>query len=103
MKDTSTNEISKTKGSEKSIEDISNALLLSSSNKLDQVNKSELIITKSHNHDHFWVDGGILYESYNTLRGRRYRQILEVPNLKDSDRLSDQEIKSFGIKIENEF
>ena len=38
-------------------------------------------IKKDVNHDHFWIEDGILYESYKTLRGLRYRQILEVVNM----------------------
>jgi hypothetical protein len=36
------------------------------------------MITKSHNHNHFWIEDNTVYESYNTLRGLRYRPIAEV-------------------------
>lgn len=35
-------------------------------------------IQKSHNHDHFWVEDKILYESYNTIRGMRYRKLFLI-------------------------
>lgn len=37
------------------------------------------MITKSHNHSHFWTENRIVYESYNTIRGMRFRQIIELP------------------------
>lgn len=52
--------------------------------------KSQLI--KSHNHDHFWIEDNILFESYKTIRGLRYRSIMEVM-LQDNDKLSESEIE----------
>ena len=45
------------------------------------IKEKELVenrIVKSSNHDHFWTECGILYESYNTIRGMRYREICYV-------------------------
>lgn len=50
-------------------------------------------------HDHFWIEDGVLFESYNTIRGMRYRYRLAVFGVRDSDRLSDIEIE----QIEKEF
>ncbi|MCP1996636.1 hypothetical protein L1275_002431 [Flavobacterium sp. HSC-61S13] len=47
-------------------------------------------MTKSHNHDHFWIEDEILYESYRTIRGLRYRQIMEVLGLKNCERCSEE-------------
>ena len=33
------------------------------------------MLTKSPNHDHFWTENKIVYESYITIRGLRFRQI----------------------------
>ena len=50
-------------------------------------------LTKSHNHSHFWIEDCILYESYNTIRGKRYRHICNVL-YPDSERLTEEQIKS---------
>ena len=44
-----------------------------------------IMITKSHNHDHFWIEDGFLYESYRTIRGLRFREIIAVGNMPDDD------------------
>ena len=43
-------------------------------------------IPKHHNHDHFWIEDGYLYESYQTIRGLRYQQIKYVPDMPDIDK-----------------
>jgi len=50
------------------------------------------MITKSHNHNHFWIEDYTLYESYNTLRGVRYRPVAEVI-MEDKEKLNDEEIR----------
>lgn len=47
---------------------------------------------KDENHDHFWIEDGVLYESYNTLRGMRYRYRMSVPLMPDSDQLTCDDI-----------
>jgi hypothetical protein len=54
---------------------------------------------KDKRHDHYWIEDGILFETYKTIRGLRYRGILEVPILPDNDRCDDDYI----IYIEKEF
>lgn len=44
------------------------------------------------NHSHYWVEDGQLYESYNTLRGLRYRYILDCPEIEDCDYCSKEMI-----------
>jgi len=44
---------------------------------------------KDKRHDHYWIEDGVLFETYKTIRGLRYRGILEVPNLPDNDRCDD--------------
>lgn len=52
------------------------------------------MIIKSHNHDHFWIENGIVYESYNTLRGLRYRELMNLDfEYPDSDKLSDSQVE----------
>lgn len=43
------------------------------------------LIPKKHNHHHYWIEGGILFESYKTIRGMRYMSIKEVPGMPDED------------------
>lgn len=51
------------------------------------------MITKRKNHDHYWVDNKVLYESYRTIRGLRFQMVCQV-DMEDNDRLTDEEIKS---------
>ena len=51
---------------------------------------AEKKLTKKHNHDHFWIDDGVLYESYNTIRGLRYMSILEVKGMPDSEKCTEE-------------
>lgn len=46
-------------------------------------------VFKSHNHDHYWIENEHLFESYMTLRGMRYREIMEVEGMEDCDKCSD--------------
>lgn len=46
-------------------------------------------IPKRHNHDHFWIEEGILYESYNTIRGMRFMSVMEVGDIADTERVDD--------------
>lgn len=51
------------------------------------------IIRKSHNHDHFWTENNIVYESYKTLRGMRYMEIVILEfNYPDKDNLTESDV-----------
>ncbi len=50
-------------------------------------------LTKSHNHDHFWIEDGELFESYSTLRGLRYRHLLSVHGMPDEETCSESCLK----------
>ncbi|AUC13816.1 hypothetical protein BTO06_01025 [Tenacibaculum sp. SZ-18] len=47
---------------------------------------------KSKRHDHFWIDNNFLFESYKTIRGLRFRQVMQLkyPN---RDKLSELDVK----------
>ena len=48
------------------------------------------MIIKSPNHDHFWTEDNVVYESYNTIRGLRYTKIIELDfNYPNHDNLTD--------------
>jgi len=49
------------------------------------------MITKSHNHNHFWIEDNTIYESYNTIRGLRFRPIGKVI-MNDNEKLTDDDI-----------
>lgn len=57
----------------------------------EKIDRSTLPKDKSH--DHYWIEDERLYESYQTLRGLRFRFRLSVPNMPDSERCSDSMIK----------
>ena len=49
-------------------------------------------ISKVHNHDHFWVEDCILYETYKTNRGFRFHAVAEVL-YPDTDKLTEKDIE----------
>ena len=55
------------------------------------------MITKKNNHDHFWIEDGILFESYMTIRGLRYNPILEV-EFPDNENCSEEVIEKINWK-----
>ena len=56
-------------------------------------------LTKDRRHDHYWIENEVLFESYHTIRGLRYRGVMEVAGLKDTERCSEAMI----IYIEKEY
>ena len=55
-------------------------------------------IARDPKHDHYWICDGALFESYLTLRGMRYRWILDVEDMPDSDNCSDEIIAQIEEK-----
>ena len=49
-------------------------------------------IYKDERHHHYWIEDGILYETYHTLRGRRYRELAKV-DYPDREYVSDAELE----------
>ena len=49
-------------------------------------------LNKSHNHNHFWIEDSTVYESYNTIRGLRFRPVAEVI-MNDTNKMSDEDVK----------
>lgn len=49
-------------------------------------------LTKSHNHDHFFIEEMRVYECYRTLRGLRYRSLADVI-MEDKELLNEEDIK----------
>ena len=55
------------------------------------------MLTKSHNHDHFWTENNVVYESYNTLRGIRFREVMFLKsNYPDKEILTQEEVDSIN-------
>lgn len=52
---------------------------------------------KDKNHSHFWIENGVLYESYNTIRGLRYRTRLIV-KMPDCEFVTKEMIKTIEEK-----
>lgn len=68
--------------------------MLNVKSDMNEVNNDSLhsvsnCIPKRHNHDHFWIEDGILYESYNTIRGMRYMEVMEVHGMPDEEKCND--------------
>lgn len=52
------------------------------------------MIVKSHNHDYFWTENNVIYESYNTIRGLRYRELIQLDfYYPDHDKLSESQVE----------
>ena len=49
------------------------------------------LLEKCHNHSHFWVSDNVLYESYSTIRGMRFREKCNVM-LPDMDKVPERTI-----------
>ena len=61
------------------------------------------MLTKSHNHSHFWTENKIVYESYNTIRGLRFRQIAVLWFFyPDHKKLTDPMIDYINKRFENQ-
>ena len=55
------------------------------------------MLIKSHNHDHFWTENNVVYESYNTLRGMRFREVMFLKsNYPDKEILTQEEVDSIN-------
>lgn len=55
----------------------------------------ETEITKDPRHDHYWIEDGFLHESYHTIRGLRWRTIMEGIKLPDTDLITDKELEAY--------
>lgn len=42
-------------------------------------------INDGSDHHHYWIENEILYQSYLTIRGLRYRVIQQVPGMPDTE------------------
>lgn len=56
------------------------------------------ILWKDSRHSHFWIEDGQLFESYQTIRGLRYRYRMDVKGMPDTDTCTDADI--WRIKTE---
>ncbi len=48
------------------------------------------MVPKDRKHDHYWIEDGVLFESYRTIRGLRYRRLKDVPGMPDEDNCSGE-------------
>ena len=53
-------------------------------------------IPKDGRHHHYWIEDGILYETYSTIRGNRYRELYKV-NCPDIKTVNDEELSKIEI------
>lgn len=60
--------------------------------------KEKCTIFKDDKHDHYWIENEILFESYWTIRGLRYRILLEVKGMNDNENCSDEVISEIATK-----
>lgn len=57
----------------------------------ERFERKELV--KRNGHSHYWTEDGILYESYETIRGLRYEKVCDVPEIPDTEECSEEMIK----------
>jgi hypothetical protein len=55
-------------------------------------------LNKDNRHHHFWIEDGELFETYQTIRGLRFRFIMPVPGMSDTVNCTDAEIKTIEDK-----
>lgn len=65
------------------------------------IEAKEKLITETRNHHHFWIEDNILFESYMTLRGMRYRGLLQIEGFSDTDLCSDDVLLEIATKYKN--
>lgn len=53
---------------------------------------AKITLTQCENHVYFWIKNEVLYETYNTIRGRRYRVIMPVPGLPDVSTVTEDQL-----------
>lgn len=68
-------------------------------NAVKEMKENTRRLTKSHNHSHFWIQNEQLFESYYTIRGLRWRFIIDVPAMADEEKCSEYSLEF----IEKEF
>jgi hypothetical protein len=56
------------------------------------------VLFKDKNHDHYWIQDGLLCETYKVRKGIRYRELHSVDYV-NVDRLDEQDIKSVTLLI----
>ena len=56
----------------------------------------EYEIPRDNNHQFFWIEDGILFETYSTIRGNRYRALFRV-KYDDRRRVDDKELSLIEI------
>jgi hypothetical protein len=57
---------------------------------------------KDQKHDHFWIADGILYESYKTIRGLRYRSRMAVPLMPDCEKCTNEMLLEVAGGVSND-
>lgn len=55
-------------------------------------------LVKSIKHSHYWIEDGVLYESYYTIRGLRFLPLIDVPNMPDESKCSEECIKYITLE-----
>lgn len=61
------------------------------------------MIVKSNNHDHFWTENNIVYESYRTIRGLRFMEVKKLPfNYPDHEKLTDSMVLFLNNILNNQ-
>lgn len=77
--------------------DLNNVIGVNLNNEIVEKKK----LNKRHNHSHFWIGNGLLFESYNTIRGIRYNIVTSVNGMRDTDRCTPELIEHIEEKYMN--
>lgn len=64
-------------------------------------NPNRVLLWKDERHSHFWISDGELYESYQTIRGLRYRHRCSVGDLPDAEKCSEPLLKYIEAEFLN--
>ena len=63
---------------------------------------ADVKLYKHRKHNHFWIKNEVLYESYNTLHGLRYQEIMKVSRVPDEDKCKEVCLKYISKEFLNQ-
>lgn len=67
--------------------------LFQESQNLENTTLAAVLLSRDRRHSHFWIEDGELFESYETIRGRRFRHRLSVKGMPDTEKCLPDMIK----------
>lgn len=71
----------------------------------ETITKGKISLPVDENHVFFFIQNEVLYETYNTIRGRRKRMWMPLPGLPDMDNVTEDQLNmmcsSYLVQCDN--